>query len=78
MRLRKPRPLLRATVEFINAANGLHPVSRNPRASVLVFCVRLADLGGAGPLRRRLHAWTPSAAAGAAISPDGKESWRWP
>ncbi|WP_407688702.1 alpha/beta hydrolase [Mycobacterium sp. HUMS_1102779] len=36
-RLRKPRPLLRATLEFINAANGLHPISRNPYASVPVF-----------------------------------------
>lgn len=37
MRLRKPRPLLRAMLEFINAANGLHPISRNPYASVPVF-----------------------------------------
>jgi acetyl esterase/lipase len=35
--LRKPRPLARAAVELANAANGLHPVSRNPYASVLVF-----------------------------------------
>jgi acetyl esterase/lipase len=31
------RPLTRATVEFLNAANGLHPLTRNPYASVLVF-----------------------------------------
>lgn len=40
MRLRRilrPRPLIRATVEFINAANGLRPVSRNPYAAVAVF-----------------------------------------
>ncbi len=37
MRLRKPRPLLRAAVELANAANGLRPISRNPYASVLVF-----------------------------------------
>jgi acetyl esterase/lipase len=35
--LRKPRPLARAAVELVNAANGLHPISRNPYASVLVF-----------------------------------------
>ena len=32
-----PRPLTRAALEFINAANGLHPITRNPYASVLVF-----------------------------------------
>lgn len=31
------RPLTRAAVEFLNAANGLHPLTRNPYASVLVF-----------------------------------------
>jgi acetyl esterase/lipase len=31
------RPLTRATVEFLNAANGLRPLTRNPYASVLVF-----------------------------------------
>jgi len=31
------RPLTRAVVEFLNAANGLHPLTRNPYASVLVF-----------------------------------------
>ncbi|OBA81318.1 esterase [Mycobacterium sp. 1164966.3] len=35
--LRKPRPLTRAALELINAANGLRPLSRNPYASVLVF-----------------------------------------
>ncbi len=35
--LRRRRPLTRAAVEFLNAANGLHPLSRNPYASVLVF-----------------------------------------
>jgi acetyl esterase/lipase len=34
---RRRRPLTRAAVEFLNAANGLHPLSRNPYASVLVF-----------------------------------------
>jgi acetyl esterase/lipase len=32
-----PRPLTRAVLEFVNAANGLHPISRSPHASVLVF-----------------------------------------
>ncbi len=32
-----PRPLTRAVLEFVNAANGLHPITRNPQASVLVF-----------------------------------------
>jgi acetyl esterase/lipase len=31
------RPLMRAAVEFLNAANGLHPLTRNPYASVLAF-----------------------------------------
>ena len=31
------RPLTRAAVELLNAANGLHPLTRNPYASVLVF-----------------------------------------
>ena len=31
------RPLTRAAAEFLNAANGLHPLTRNPYASVLVF-----------------------------------------
>ena len=35
--LRRPRPLTRAAVEFLNAANGLRPLSRNPYASVMVF-----------------------------------------
>ena len=34
---RKPRPLTRAAVELLNAANGLHPIGRNPNASVLEF-----------------------------------------
>ncbi|BBX73880.1 alpha/beta hydrolase [Mycobacterium shinjukuense] len=36
-RLRQPRPLTRATVELVNAANGLHPLSRHPYASAVVF-----------------------------------------
>ena len=32
-----PRPLTRAALELLNAANGLHPITRNPYASVLVF-----------------------------------------
>ncbi len=35
--LRKPRPLTRGAVELLNAANGLHPISRNPYASVYEF-----------------------------------------
>ncbi len=35
--LRRPRPLTRATVELVNAANGLHPITRNPYASPTVF-----------------------------------------
>ncbi|MFV0495472.1 alpha/beta hydrolase fold domain-containing protein [Mycobacterium sp.] len=35
--LRRPRPLTRAIVEFVNAANGLRPISRNPWASVFEF-----------------------------------------
>jgi acetyl esterase/lipase len=34
---RKPRPLLRAAVEFINAANGLRPLARKGYSTVLVF-----------------------------------------
>ncbi|HSS23978.1 MAG TPA: alpha/beta hydrolase [Mycobacterium sp.] len=37
MRLRKSRPLLRAAVEFINAANGLRPLARKGYSTVLVF-----------------------------------------
>jgi acetyl esterase/lipase len=37
MRRRKPRPLLRAAVEFINAANGLRPLARKGYSTVLVF-----------------------------------------
>ena len=41
MRLRrivsKPRPLARATVEFINAANGLRPLARKGYSTVVVF-----------------------------------------
>ncbi len=33
----RPRPLTRATAEFLNAANGLRPLTRNPYASVQVF-----------------------------------------
>src|SRR4051794_35461895 len=35
--LRRPRPLTRAVAEMINAANGLHPLTRNPYASPMVF-----------------------------------------
>jgi acetyl esterase/lipase len=35
--LRKPRPLTRAAAEFLNAANGLHPLSRHSYASVQAF-----------------------------------------
>lgn len=34
---RKRRPLTRAAVEFLNAANGFRPLSRNPYAAVPVF-----------------------------------------
>ena len=37
MRPRKPRPLIRAAVEFLNAANGLRPLTRHPYASVTEF-----------------------------------------
>jgi acetyl esterase/lipase len=37
MRRREPRPLLRAAVEFINAANGLRPLARKGYSTVLVF-----------------------------------------
>lgn len=35
--LRRPRPLTRAAVEVVNAANGLRPLTRNPYASPTVF-----------------------------------------
>jgi acetyl esterase/lipase len=35
--LRQPRPLTRGAVEFVNAANGLRPLSRNPYLSPTVF-----------------------------------------
>jgi acetyl esterase/lipase len=37
MRRRKPRPVARALVEFINAANGLRPLARKGYVTVLVF-----------------------------------------
>ena len=37
MRRPKPRPLARAAVEFINAANGLRPLARKGYVTVLVF-----------------------------------------
>jgi acetyl esterase/lipase len=37
MRRGKPRPLARALVEFINAANGLRPLARKGYVTVLVF-----------------------------------------
>jgi acetyl esterase/lipase len=36
-RLRRPRPLLRAILELINATNGFRPLSRNGYLSFLVF-----------------------------------------
>ncbi|MGB8386724.1 alpha/beta hydrolase [Mycobacterium sp.] len=36
-RLRRPRPLTRATVELVNAANGLRPLARRGYSTVLVF-----------------------------------------
>ncbi|BBZ44644.1 esterase [Mycobacterium parmense] len=36
-RLRRPRPVLRAAVEFVNAANGLRPLARKGYSTVLVF-----------------------------------------
>ncbi len=33
----RPRPFARAAAEFLNAANGLRPLTRHPYASVLVF-----------------------------------------
>ncbi len=36
-RLSRPRPLARAAAEFLNAANGLRPLTRHPYASVTVF-----------------------------------------
>lgn len=35
--LRRPRPLTRAAVEFVNAANGLRPITRNSWAAPTVF-----------------------------------------
>jgi acetyl esterase/lipase len=35
--MRRPRPLARAAVEFINAANGLRPLARKGYRTVLVF-----------------------------------------
>jgi acetyl esterase/lipase len=35
--MRRPRPLARAAVEFINAANGLRPLARKGYSTVLVF-----------------------------------------
>jgi acetyl esterase/lipase len=37
IRAGRPRPLTRGAVEFLNAANGLRPLTRHPYASVLVF-----------------------------------------
>jgi acetyl esterase/lipase len=36
-RLRRPRPLTRAALELLNAANGLHPLTRNPYATLPEF-----------------------------------------
>ena len=36
-RLRRPRPLARAAVELVNAANGLRPLARRGYSTVLVF-----------------------------------------
>ncbi|OBK12225.1 alpha/beta hydrolase [Mycobacterium asiaticum] len=35
--LRRPRPLTRAAVELVNAANGFAPITRHPYAAVMVF-----------------------------------------
>jgi acetyl esterase/lipase len=35
--LRRPRPLMRAALEFVNAANGLRPLARKGYSTVLVF-----------------------------------------
>ena len=77
-RLRKPRPLARAAVEFINAANGLRPLARKGYSTVTGVLVRLADVGGAGPVLLRLAGSTRCAAAAAATSPGGGERRRWP
>jgi acetyl esterase/lipase len=37
MRLHKPRPLIRAGAELLNAANGLRPLTRHPYAAVPEF-----------------------------------------
>jgi acetyl esterase/lipase len=37
LRLRRPRPLLRAAVEFINAVNGLRPLGRKGYKTIAVF-----------------------------------------
>jgi acetyl esterase/lipase len=37
MRLRRPRPLLRAALEFINAVNGLRPLGRKGYKTIAVF-----------------------------------------
>ena len=37
LRLRRPRPLTRAAVEFLNAANGLRPLTGHPYAAVTEF-----------------------------------------
>src|ERR1700745_1048060 len=37
MRPRKPRPVARGLVEFINAANGLRPLARKGYITALVF-----------------------------------------
>jgi acetyl esterase/lipase len=37
LRLRRPRPLLRAILEFVNALNGFRPLSRKGYLSFLVF-----------------------------------------
>lgn len=35
--IRRPRPLVRATLELANAANGLRPLARKGYSTVLVF-----------------------------------------
>jgi acetyl esterase/lipase len=60
MRLRKPRPLLRAAVEFINAANGLRPLARKGYSTLLVFW----------------FGWPTSEVPGLYLSASALDAWR--
>ena len=46
-RLRRPRPLLRAAVELVNALNGVRPLGRTRLQDARGVLVRVADLRGA-------------------------------